>query len=154
MQRHDRIDQSRQTIWNTQAARPAEQFAYYREAICRAFMNLTPEPPSTPGFPARVESIRLGEGAVNRVVFPEHVVRRSASDIAASTQSCFYLNLKLAGRCVVRQAGREVSLSRGQVGIFDSERQFSLHHGDGAPLRVASFWVPAEGAARSPAGRI
>ncbi|MCC8984738.1 cupin domain-containing protein, partial [Bradyrhizobium acaciae] len=137
-------DRSLRLSWNTADTRPGEQFAYYREAICRAFMNLTPEPPATPGFLARVETVGLGDGAVNRVSFPEHVVRRSAADIAASGRRCYYLNLKLAGRCRIRQAGREISLSPGQVGIFDSGQRFSLLHDRGPALQVASFWVPAE----------
>nr|GAJ31552.1 transcriptional activator feaR [Bradyrhizobium sp. DOA9] len=107
-------------------------------------MNLTPEPAAASGFPASVEHVRLGDAAINRVSFPEHVVRRSAADIAGSDRSCFYLNLKLAGRCRIQQDGREISLSPGQVGIFDSDRQFALMHDRGPQLRVASFWVPAE----------
>lgn len=135
---------SRQSTWDTAGIRPNEQFSYYREAICQAFMNLTPEPAAESGFPASVEHVRLGDAAINRVSFPEHVVRRSAADIAASDRSCFYLNLKLAGRCRIQQDGREISLSPGQVGIFDSDRQFALVHDRGPQLRVASFWVPAE----------
>ncbi|MGW1419152.1 helix-turn-helix domain-containing protein [Bradyrhizobium manausense] len=134
----------RQSAWHTADTRTSEQFAYYREAICQAFMNLTPEPAAASGFAASVEHIRLGEAAINRVSFPEHVVRRSAADIAASDRSCFYLNLKLAGRCRIRQDDREISLSPGQVGIFDSDRQFALLHDRGRQLQVASFWVPAE----------
>lgn len=144
MQLIERAVSSRQSAWDTGGVRPAEQFAHYREAICQAFMNLTPEPAAAAGFPASVEHIRLGEAAINRVSFPEHVVRRSAADIAASERSCFYLNLKLAGRCRIQQGDREVSLSPGQVGIFDSDRQFALLHDRGPQLRVASFWVPAE----------
>ncbi|MCK1732943.1 helix-turn-helix domain-containing protein [Bradyrhizobium sp. 138] len=135
---------SRQSAWNTAGVRADEQFAYYREAICQAFMKLTPEPAAVAGFPASVEHVRLGDAAINRVSFPEHVVRRSAADIAASGRSCFYLNLKLAGRCRILQGNREISLSPGQVGIFDSDRQFALLHDRGPQLRVASFWVPAE----------
>jgi AraC-like DNA-binding protein len=122
--------------------------AFYREAICQSFMNLTPKPPPAADFPAVVESLRLGEGAqkgaINRVTFPAHGVRRSAADIASSDRSCFYLNLKLAGRCRIQQAGSEISLSSGQVGIFDSDRQFTLLFDRGPRLQVASFWVPAE----------
>lgn len=71
-------------------------------------------------------------------------MRRSAADIAASSRRCYYLNLKLAGRCRIQQAGREISLSPGQVGIFDSGQRFSLLHDRGPALQVASFWVPAE----------
>ncbi|MCA1390798.1 helix-turn-helix domain-containing protein [Bradyrhizobium sp. BRP20] len=144
MQQIERPVPSRHSAWNTVGVRPHEQFAYYREAICQAFMNLTPEPAAASGFPASVEHVRLGNAAINRVSFPEHLVRRSAADIAASDRSCFYLNLKLAGRCRIQQDGREISLSPGQVGIFDSDRQFALLHDRGPQLRVASFWVPAE----------
>ncbi|HXH42846.1 MAG TPA: helix-turn-helix domain-containing protein [Bradyrhizobium sp.] len=144
MQQVEAAKPSRQSAWDTAGVRPAEQFAYYREAICQAFMNLTPEPAAAAGFPASVEHVRLGDAAINRVSFPEHVVRRSAADIAASDRSCFYLNLKLAGRCRIQQDGRVISLSPGQVGIFDSDRQFALLHDRGPQLRVASFWVPAE----------
>jgi len=133
----------RQSSWNMSGLRPNEQFSYYREAICQAFMNLTPEPAAAASFPASVEHVRLGDAAINRVSFPEHVVRRSAADIAASDRSCFYLNLKLAGRCRIQQDGREISLSPGQVAIFDSDRQFALLHDRGPQLQVASFWVPA-----------
>jgi len=143
MQEIARAVPSRQSAWNTADIRSGEQFAYYREAICQAFMNLTPEPAAASGFPANVEHIRLGDAAINRVSFPEHVVRRSAADIAASDRSCFYLNLELAGRCRIRQDDREISLSHGQVGIFDSDRQFALLHDRGPQFQVASFWVPA-----------
>jgi AraC-like DNA-binding protein len=143
----------RHLVWDTGDTRPTEQFSYYREAICQAFMNLTPEAPRVSHFQAKVESIRLGEGAVNRVFFPEHTVRRSAADIASSTESCFYLNLELAGRCRMLQGARDVSITRGQVGIIDSERQLTLLHDRGPSLGVVSFWVPA-GALRErlPAG--
>jgi len=133
----------RHLVWDTGATRPEEQFSYYREAICQAFMNLTPESATTSRFAAKVEAIKIGNGAINRVVFPEHTVHRSRADIAASTESCFYLNFKLAGRCRVVQGGREVSLSRGQVGICDSDREVKLLHDRGPTLEVASFWVPS-----------
>lgn len=133
----------RHVVWNTAGTRPAEQFSYYREAVCQVFMNLTPEPATTSRFPAKVETIRLGAGAINRVMFPEHPVHRSRADIAASSESCFYLNFKLAGRCRILQGNRDVSLSRGQVGICDSDRELKLLHDRGPMLDVASFWVPS-----------
>jgi AraC family transcriptional activator of tynA and feaB len=134
----------RQSVWNARNAKTTEQFAYYREAVCKAFMNLTPEQPPVAQFSAKVESIGLGNGALNRVLFPEHTVRRLTTDIAASNRRCYYLNLKLAGRCRIEQAGREIVLSPGQIGIFDSGQLFSLYHSGGPSLAVASFWVPYE----------
>jgi AraC family transcriptional activator of tynA and feaB len=134
----------RQRSWSTDGIQAAERFSYYREAICQAFMTLTPERPATPEFSARLQHVRLGDGALNRVIFPQHTVRRLRSDIAGSDRRCFYLNLKLAGRCGIFQAGRELTLSPGQVGIFDSGRTVELRHDRGPKLGLASFWVPAE----------
>lgn len=143
MEQVNRTSRPRHVIWNTAETRPDEQFSYYREAICQAFMNLTPESAITSCFPATVETIRLGAGAINRVVFPEHTVNRSRADIAASGESCFYLNFKLTGRCRMLQGDHEVSLSRGQVGIVESDREVTLLHDRGPTLEVASFWVPS-----------
>jgi len=134
----------RQRSWTTAGVEPGERFSYYREAVCQAFMNLTPEAPECTDFSARLQSVTIGQGALNRVVFPQHVVRRSLRDIAASGRRCFYLNLKLAGRCSILQGGREILLSSGQIGLFDSDRTFVLRHGAGQTLGVASFWIPAE----------
>jgi hypothetical protein len=78
----------------------------------------------------------------NRCV-SEHTVHRSRIDIAASSESCFYLNFKLAGHCRILQGKSDVSLSRGQVGICDSDREVTLLHDRGPTLEVVSFWVPS-----------
>ncbi len=132
----------RHRVWDTDDARPLERFSYYREAVCKAFMALTPEPPSPAPFQARVDSVAFGAGAINRVRFQSHTIKRLATDIAASADACYYLNLKLHGRTHIRQAGRTVTLSPGQVGIFDSAQLFSIDHDAGPALSVASFWVP------------
>lgn len=134
--------EARRQAWNTDEVRPHESFAYYREAICQAFMSLTPECASPLPFQARVEAVRLGAGAVNRVWFPNHTVKRAASDIAASTRSCYYLNLNLGGRSHTHQAGNTLTMSPGQIGIFDSNRLVEIDHDPGSAHAVASFWVP------------
>lgn len=144
MQQIEHASLPRQSTWNTENITPREQFAYYREAICQAFMNLTPDRPAAAGFAAKIANFQIGQGAMNYVSFPEHTVRRSTADIAASDRRCFYLNLKLAGRCLIRQADSEVSLSPGQVGIFDSAQPFVLQHDRGPQLQVASFWIPED----------
>lgn len=133
---------ARRRVWDTDNARPQESFAYYREAICKAFMALTPELPSPAPFRAQVDSVTFGAAAINRVRFPSHTIKRLPADIAASTDACYYLNLKLHGRTHIRQGGRTVTLAPGQVGIFDSAQLFCIDHDAGAQLAVASFWVP------------
>ncbi|WP_225141747.1 helix-turn-helix domain-containing protein [Bradyrhizobium sp. NBAIM14] len=130
--------------WTTAAVKPSERFAYYREAICQAFMRVTPECPSGIEFSANGQSIGLGNGALNRVQFPAHTTIRSRADVAASDRRGFYLNLRLAGESVVEQAGCTFVQSPGQVSIIDSDRPFRFAHQPSEPIKVASFWVPAD----------
>lgn len=134
--------EARRRVWDTDDARPHESFAYYREAVCQAFMSLTPECAAPTPFRARVEAVRLGAGAVNRVWFPSHTVNRLASDIAASSRSCYYLNLNLGGHSRTHQAGHTITMSPGQVGIFDSDRSVVIDHDPSPAHAVAAFWVP------------
>jgi AraC-like DNA-binding protein len=143
----------RQLSWDTSSVAARMQFAYYREAICKIFMNLTPEEPDKAPFEAKIESVKIGRAAVNRVTFPSHKVMRLKSDIDASDRACFYLNLKLQGECCISQHDRSVMLSPGDVGLFDSEYPFEILHKKSTSLRVASFWIPkTELADRLPAG--
>lgn len=133
-------------IWHTDDVPHRERFAYYRDAICEAFMELVPEREAGDGsvFGARVESLPIADGAVNRVRSSPHLVRRTRTEIARSPDACYYLNLQLGGVCVIRQDGNELRLSAGRVGIFDSAQPFTLLHPTRQDLHVASFWVPQD----------
>lgn len=134
----------RRRVWRTDEVAEGERFAYYREAVCEAFMELVPERGGDAPFAARVECVPLGDGAVNRVRASPHPVNRTRAEIGRSARQCYYLNLQLGAECRISQGGRTIALKAGQVGIFDSARAFALRHPMAADLRVASFWVPHE----------
>lgn len=131
-------------VWDTRDVRPAEAFSYYRDGICEAFMDLAPEASADERgrFQARIESVRFGAAAVNRVTACSHAVLRTRREIARSPAQCFYLNYQAVGHCHIDQAGRAVSLRPGDVGIFDSALPFALQHGLKPKLGVYSFWIP------------
>lgn len=131
-------------VWRTDEVAERERFAYYREAICEAFMDLAPEHGGDAPFSARVECVPLGDGAVNRVRASPHPVNRTRAEIGRSARQCYYLNLQLGAVCDIRQGDRGIALRAGQVGIFDSGRPFELRHPSPADVNVASFWVPHE----------
>lgn len=137
-----------QHVWDTQEAAGRENFSYYREAICKVFMDMTPEVPEHQPFHARVDSTSIGSGKLNHVEFHPHRVTRSSADIAASSETCFYLNLKLRGNCRISQRNRSVTLKAGHLGIFSSEYPFVLDHTGGASLKVASFLIPQDALAQ------
>ncbi len=131
-------------VWRTDAVGESERFAFYREAICKAFMALAPETDEQAGFSALVESVPLGDGAVNRVVASPHQVIRTARELSSAPRECYYVNLKLAGECTIVQRRNEVRMRPGEVAIFQSFEPFRVEHPVDRELRVASFWVPRD----------
>ncbi len=131
-------------VWDTNDVGQDEAFSYYREGICAAFMDLVPEAgrSTQARFSARVESVPLGNGAVNRVKATSHQVLRTPHEIAAAPDECFYLNYQTGGACRIEQGGRAATLNPGDVGLFDSTRPFVLEHRSRPTLAVHSFWVP------------
>ncbi|WP_417627763.1 helix-turn-helix domain-containing protein [Pararhodobacter aggregans] len=131
-------------IWDTSDVRAEEAFDFYREGICAAFTPLAPElpPAARAGFRSIVRSYPMPEGALNHVSARTHQVRRTPAGIAASPEPCWYVNLQFDGICGIEQAGRRLDLHPGEVGLFDSDRIFTLDHSRRAGLRVASLLLP------------
>jgi AraC-like DNA-binding protein len=131
-------------VWNTDDVGEAEAFDYYREGVCAAFMPLRPELRSAArgGFRSVVRSHAMPDGALNLVSARAHDVLRTRTEIAASPEPCWYINLQMDGICGITQAERTVALYPGQVGLFDSDDVFTLDHSRRAGLRVASLLVP------------
>jgi len=77
-------------LWRTSDVEAFRGFEYYRDGICRSFMDLIPEPETKKdwNFYGSVESIPVGVGRLNRVVATSHLVRRTKVEIAKSTEAC------------------------------------------------------------------
>ncbi len=129
-------------VWRTADVAERERYAYFREAVCEAFMDLSPEHERAGPFDAVVESIPLADGAVNRVSGTPHHVRRTPAQIGRSAEQCYFLNLQLSSECVIEQRNRSVRLAPGQVALFASDVAFRIVHPPDADMSVASFWLP------------
>ena len=134
----------RYAVWRTADVAPPRRFAYFREAVCEAFMDLSPEHDRSRPFGAVVESIPLADGAVNRVSGTPHHVRRTPGQIGRSSEQCFFLNLQLKSECTIEQHGRTVHLAPGQVALFGSDLPFRIFHPPERDMSVASFWLPRD----------
>ena len=130
-------------IWRSSDVEAFRGFEYYRDGICRAFMDLIPEPERAHDweFSGSVESLPVGTGKLNRVVATSHLVRRTNTEIANAPHECFYLNYKTRGECRIMQAGRETIVKPGGVGLFDSTVPFELEHRRHPDLAVSSFML-------------
>ena len=140
-------------VWRTADVAEPDRFAYFREAVCEAFMDLSPERDGPGPFDAEVESVPLAGGAVNRVRGTPHHVKRTPAQIRRTAEQCFFLNIQLKSECVIEQNGRAVRLAPGQAALFGSELPFRIFHPAGRDMSVASFWLPRRAVEESFPGR-
>lgn len=132
-------------VWDSSEVSQKSAFAYYREGICEAFMELVPDAEEwrRDGFRSRVSYQPLpGGSALNTVRAHSHLVARTKHEIARSPGECYYLNYQTGGECRIEQGGDSVTLLPGDLGIFDSSIPFELEHRSRPMQQVASFLVP------------
>jgi AraC-like DNA-binding protein len=128
--------------WSTGARPEHEQFAYWREVVCCAFVRLRPERRGRGAFAGEIRTRPLGPLAVSTVTSQAQRVRRAAPEIDATPEPLVYVNLQTRGTGAVRQGGREALLRPGDFALVDALRPFELQFGGG--FRQVSFHVPAE----------
>ena len=116
-------------IWNTEDLLDHEQFAYWREVLCEAFVTLRPERPreqSTGGFPSRVTACPLSTINVTTVQSKAHHVIRGNTEIRKSPQEVYFVNLQLTGRCRYETEGRETIIGPNEFAVVNSTRPYFL----------------------------
>lgn len=129
-------------IWRTQDVEKSEGFSYFCDAVCEAFMELTPYRTSSKTFSATVESVKLTNGGINKVYGSSHSVERTHSQINRADQPCFYLNIQLRSQCVIHQGNNQIALNQGQMALFDGTKPFKIHHPLDDKMAVASLQLP------------
>jgi AraC family transcriptional regulator, positive regulator of tynA and feaB len=129
--------------WNTEELPDHEQFAYWREVLCEAFVTLRPERPreqSSGRFPSRVTAHPLSTINVTTVQSKAHHVIRGDAEIRKSPEEVYFLNLQLAGRCRYETEGRETIVGPNEFALVDSTRPYFLDFMD--DWNVLSFRIP------------
>lgn len=127
--------------WSTGARVPGEQFEYWREMICAAFLALTPESDVRGGFAGRVTQWPLGSLNLARIESQRQSVRRTEDDIARSPAAGFYANLQVRGTSLMAQGGRVTVLRPGDLGVVGTDEPFRFEFG--GDFEQLSFFVPA-----------
>ncbi len=112
--------------YSTEDVRERDRLAYWREAICEAYVNLGCEAPRQARFDG---SISLTEVSSVRLSFvnsgQQHVFRRQ-QDIARGTDEYFLLSLQLEGVGRVCQDRREAVLRPGDFSLYSSTDPYQL----------------------------
>src|SRR5581483_3353184 len=128
-------------VWNI-GERPArEQFGYWHEVVCQAFVPLTPKQ-TTPmtGFPSRVEARPLG--SLNRAGLSSlpQTVAHGPREVNRCADGFYFVNLQLRGECRVRTAGRETVVRPGSLTVVDTTEPYWFEFTD--HWRMLSYRLP------------
>ncbi len=126
--------------WSTAGVVPVRQFSYWREMICEAFLDLTPESRLRDGFYGRVRQQPLERLDLARIESQAQRVCRTEADIARSPQSGYYANLQVRGVGVTTQDGRTAVTEPGDLTLIDTARPFSFEFG--ADFQQISLHIP------------
>jgi AraC-like DNA-binding protein len=126
--------------WSTSEAPRAAQFERWRELICQAFLDLTPESDLRDGFAGTVTQRPLGDLSIASIHSQRQHVRRTARDIARTPQYGYYANLQLRGTSLMTQHGRSTVLRPGDIALVNTAEPFAFDFRD--DFRQLSFYVP------------
>jgi AraC family transcriptional regulator, positive regulator of tynA and feaB len=117
--------------WSTASVETRHQFGYWRDAVCDAFLHLTPE-----RLAVRVGQTAPFHGAVTKTVGGAievaHIdadpqrVHRTEADIASGDLPRYYLNVQVHGSGAIVQDGRVAVLTPGQMALVDTTRPFTF----------------------------
>ncbi|CAB3905866.1 helix-turn-helix domain-containing protein [Achromobacter anxifer] len=103
----------------TDVIAPQDQFAYWRDAICDAYVPLEPERDAARSFRGQIDGLLLPDLHGSTITAQSHVVRLSAAGLAARTQSPFFANLLCVGEAVISQGGSAMRARAGDVYVVD-----------------------------------
>ncbi len=112
--------------WSTAGVPAPRQFGYWREAICAAFLDLTPESPLRGAFRGEVVQHDLGPFELARITSQAQRVERRPQDVDRAPGDGYYVNLQVAGSGLVAQGGRVATLRPGDLALVDTTAPFTL----------------------------
>lgn len=127
--------------WNTESYSTHEQFAYWREVCCEAFVSLDPVcKRNTTAFRGHVDLMVLGGTARTRVKSETQFINRRDHEIRRNPVNFYFANFQRRGTCIVRQDGREAYVKAGDFSLVDTTRPYFLDFRD--DWDVLSFRIP------------
>lgn len=112
---------------STEAVGPRERAAYWREVVCRTFVELDCSPLGPVPLQGSIEDVCAGERHLCRVEATAQRVVRGREQIVRSRGAYVVVCFQRSGTCIVVQDGRETRLEPGGLAAVDSTRPYVLH---------------------------
>ncbi len=114
-------------IWSTDAIRAPERFSYWRDAVCRALLNISVEaPPEAPPerFCARMTARASGSLRFSIAESTGYHLVRTRRDIASADADHHTIYLKMSGDTVITQGDERAALAPNDIAVLDGRAPF------------------------------
>lgn len=112
--------------WSTSDVPARHQFAYWREAVCEAVMNVATEEPSDDEFSGDITCAGYGELRFASFTSSAHRIVRRPFHIGRSSHAHYLVSLQRSGTGRMQQGDTLCELRAGDIGIVDGARPFSV----------------------------
>ena len=123
--------------WSTSDVPAREQFAYWREAVCEAVLNVATENPAEDSFSGDIACAGYGDLRFASFASSPHQVVRRRNHIGRSDSDHFLISLQRKGVSRMQQCGQACELNPGDIGIVDGARPFTVSFPDSVERIVA-----------------
>lgn len=111
--------------WTTNDLPERDQFSYWREVLCEAYIALNPVRPASAGtFAGHVTAHPLSSINVTTISSGRQKIYRGRAEISRMPTEVYFLNLQLRGQCCMQQGGRATLLNPGEFSIVDSTEPY------------------------------
>ncbi|MDR3466095.1 MAG: helix-turn-helix domain-containing protein [Xanthobacteraceae bacterium] len=117
--------------WTTQDVPEDQQFGYWREVLCEAFITLDPRRTRSrdvPGFAGDVTANMISEVNVTSLIHEAHLVRRGPAEIRKRPLEYYFVNMQIQGEVLAMQRGRQVLIRPNEFYIVDSTEPYDLDY--------------------------
>jgi AraC-like DNA-binding protein len=112
--------------WSTTDVPARQQFAYWREAVCEAVMNVATEAAADEDFSGNIACADFSGLRFATFRSSPHRIVRQPSHIGRSNNAHFLISLQRSGIGRMQQANQSCELKAGDIGIVDGARPFSV----------------------------
>jgi AraC family transcriptional activator of tynA and feaB len=112
--------------WSTRDVSDRDHFAYWREAVCEAVLNVATENSAEHDFFGDISCAAYGGLRFAAFISSPHQIVRRGSHIARSNHEHSLVSLQRSGVSRMEQCGRTCELHAGDIGIVDGSRPFNV----------------------------
>lgn len=128
-----------QASYKTSNVRESDRFAFWREAVCDAYVRLGCSAEAPSDFSGSLNIQHYSNMSISNVGGSQHRVVRRIKDISRSTDADFLLSLQLKRTSQIEQRGNISELRPHDFAIYGSTYPYSLSLTDGFEQLVLQF---------------